>query len=175
MACPICEKRKPKRFCPAKDAQICPRCCGEHREVTIACPLDCRYLRESRERDYSGDIDPKDFPHKEVEIEAAFLREHGELVETCGRAVFEGTLAVPGAVAGHARPGGLVGVPVDVAGMVLVQQHAPWQQRVTAVFRREHGRSLHVRKATRAETGQQAIYDALGIDASPGGVRKLVV
>ncbi len=98
MACPICEKRKPKRFCPAKDAQICPRCCGEHREVTIACPLDCRYLRESRERDYSGDIDPKDFPHKEVEIEAAFLREHGELVETCGRAVFEGTLAVPGAV-----------------------------------------------------------------------------
>ena len=34
---------------------------------------------------------------------------------------------------------------------------------------------LHVRKATRAEAGQQAIYDALGIDASPGGVRKLVV
>ena len=66
-----------------------------------------------------------------------------------------------------------VAAPVDVAGMVLVQQHAPWQQRVTAVFRREHGRSLHVRKATRAETGQQAIYDALGIDASHGGVRKL--
>ena len=38
-----------------------------------------------------------------------------------------------------------------------------------------NGRGQHVRKATRAETGQQAIYDALGLDASPGGVRKLVV
>jgi len=98
MACPICQRRKPKRFCPAKGAQICPRCCGEHREVTIACPFECRYLQESRERDYSGGIDPKDFPYKEIRIEAAFLREHGELVETCGRGVFEGALAVGGAV-----------------------------------------------------------------------------
>jgi len=103
MACPICEKRKSKRFCPAKGAQICPRCCGEHREVTIACPLECRYLRDSRERDYSGGIDPKDFPYKEIEIDAAFLREHAELVETCGRAVFEGTLAVAGAVDADTR------------------------------------------------------------------------
>lgn len=46
---------------------------------------------------------------------------------------------------------------------------------MTAVFRREDGRSLHARKATRAESGEQAIFDALGINASPGGVRKLVV
>jgi len=34
---------------------------------------------------------------------------------------------------------------------------------------------LHVRKATQAEPGQVAIYDMLGVAASPGGVRKLIV
>ena len=49
------------------------------------------------------------------------------------------------------------------------------QQRVTATFRRADGRTLHVRKATRAEAPQQAIYDALGIDPAPGGIRKSIV
>ena len=37
------------------------------------------------------------------------------------------------------------------------------------------GRTLHVRKATRAEPPQQAIYDALGIGSTPGGTRKTLV
>ncbi len=49
------------------------------------------------------------------------------------------------------------------------------QQRVTAQFRRQDGRMLRVRKATQAEPGQLAIYDKLGVDASPGGVRELIV
>ena len=49
------------------------------------------------------------------------------------------------------------------------------QQRVTATFRRKDGRTLHVRKATRAEPHQRAIYQTLGIDPAPGGIRKLVV
>ena len=49
------------------------------------------------------------------------------------------------------------------------------QQRVTATFRRKDGRTLHVRKATRAEPSQRAIYQALGADPAPGGVRKMVV
>ena len=49
------------------------------------------------------------------------------------------------------------------------------QQRITATFRRADGRTLHVRKATRAEPSQQAIYEALGIDHAPGGVRKTLV
>ena len=44
MVCPICEKRKPVRFCPAKGEKICAVCCGTEREVTIDCPLDCSYL-----------------------------------------------------------------------------------------------------------------------------------
>ena len=46
------------------------------------------------------------------------------------------------------------------------------QQRVTATFRRKDGRTLHVRKATRAEPEQQKIFRALG---APGGIRKMIV
>ena len=49
------------------------------------------------------------------------------------------------------------------------------QQRITTTFRRADGRTLHVRKATRAEAPQLAIYDALGIHHAPGGTRKTVV
>lgn len=44
MSCPICEKRKANRFCPAKGEKICALCCGREREVTIDCPADCPYL-----------------------------------------------------------------------------------------------------------------------------------
>ena len=49
------------------------------------------------------------------------------------------------------------------------------QQRVTATFRQRDGRTLNVRKATVAEPELKAIYDALGISASPGGIKKLIV
>ena len=49
------------------------------------------------------------------------------------------------------------------------------QQRVTATFRRPDGRALHVRTATQAEPGQRDIYEALGVDPHPGGVRKTLI
>jgi hypothetical protein len=42
--CPLCEKRKAKRYCPAKGEMICAICCGEKREVSIDCSSDCPYL-----------------------------------------------------------------------------------------------------------------------------------
>jgi len=48
------------------------------------------------------------------------------------------------------------------------------QQRVTATFRQRDGRTLHVRKATVTEPDLRQIYDALGIDPTPGGIRKYV-
>lgn len=44
MSCPICERRRAERFCPAKAEKICAVCCGKEREVTIDCPSDCTYL-----------------------------------------------------------------------------------------------------------------------------------
>ena len=50
MKCVLCEKRKPKRYCPAKRTSICPVCCGEKRGVEINCPLDCQYYVEGQKQ-----------------------------------------------------------------------------------------------------------------------------
>jgi len=49
------------------------------------------------------------------------------------------------------------------------------QQRVTATFTQKDGRTLNIRKATKAEQMLQDIYTALGISSTPGGIKKLVV
>jgi len=49
------------------------------------------------------------------------------------------------------------------------------QQRVTVELKRADGRTIHVRRATRAEPRQQVIYDALGIDARPGKTETTVI
>lgn len=48
------------------------------------------------------------------------------------------------------------------------------QRRVTASLRRRDGRTVHVRKSTAAEPSLMAIYKALGISATPGGIKKLL-
>lgn len=58
---------------------------------------------------------------------------------------------------------------------VTVRQTMATQSRITATFRRSDDRMLHVRKATRAEPGQLAIYQALGVDPAPGGISKMIV
>jgi len=50
MKCILCDKRKPKRYCPAKRASICTVCCGEKRGVEINCPLDCQYYVEAQKQ-----------------------------------------------------------------------------------------------------------------------------
>jgi len=49
------------------------------------------------------------------------------------------------------------------------------QQRVTASMQRADGRTIHIRKSTKAEPALMRIYQALGINAAPGGTKKLVV
>ena len=49
------------------------------------------------------------------------------------------------------------------------------QQRVTVILRREDGKTIHLRKATKAEPLQSVIYKALGISAYPGGIQKTIV
>ncbi len=61
------------------------------------------------------------------------------------------------------------------ASWTTVRRILEGQQRITATFQRADGATLHVRKATRAEPRQLAIYEALGIDPAPGGTRKTVV
>lgn len=69
MACPICEKRKPARFCPAKGEKICAVCCGKEREVSIDCPPDCTYLVAAHryEDEHRREL-PADTPLLDVKI-----------------------------------------------------------------------------------------------------------
>ncbi len=48
------------------------------------------------------------------------------------------------------------------------------QQRITVSMQRTDGRSVHIRKSTKAEPALMRIYQALGISAAPGGTKKLV-
>ena len=63
----------------------------------------------------------------------------------------------------------------NAAGWTTLRRILEGQQRVTATFRRPDERTLHVRTATQAEPGQREIYDALGVDPHPGGVRKTLI
>jgi hypothetical protein len=51
MKCILCDQKKAKRFCPAKNDQICPQCCGEKRVLEIECPESCQYLKAGRARE----------------------------------------------------------------------------------------------------------------------------
>ena len=82
MSCAICEKRKPKRFCPAVHGRICPQCCGEQREVTLECPSDCVYLRQARQHERPRplqDLDPS-LLFSQVEIGEQFLAQQEHLL-----------------------------------------------------------------------------------------------
>lgn len=88
MACRLCEKRKPKRHCPAVSGEICTICCGEKREVTVSCPLDCPYLVDSREREFVGRLTPEKFPYQEFVVESHDLRENADLLVVVGSSLF---------------------------------------------------------------------------------------
>jgi hypothetical protein len=88
LACPICQKRKAKRLCPAKAATICSVCCGSEREVTIDCPSDCPYLVASRAYDEERrEIDWSKLPFADVRVPPAFGRSHGPLLGAISLAI----------------------------------------------------------------------------------------
>ena len=89
MTCPICKKRPPKRFCPAKGEKICAICCGTEREVTIDCPLDCPFLITAHryEAEHRKPIPPEEFPYPDVEFPVEFIYERWPIVAGLGRTI----------------------------------------------------------------------------------------
>lgn len=81
MTCPICQKRKAQRFCPAQGENICSVCCGTEREVTIDCPSDCSYLIASRTYGMERKkFDWSKLPFADVKIPPAYAQEHVPLL-----------------------------------------------------------------------------------------------
>jgi hypothetical protein len=89
MSCPICEKRRPERFCPAKGEKICAVCCGREREVTIDCPSDCSYLVAAHryEREHRKPLTPQDFHYRDIEFSVDFVHERWPIVAGLAAAI----------------------------------------------------------------------------------------
>jgi hypothetical protein len=98
MACAICEIRRPRRYCPGVNGDICSICCGTEREVSVSCPLDCPYLEEARKHDRPIPIESEQIPNREVRISEEFLAEREALLTATGHALLQVGLNTPGAV-----------------------------------------------------------------------------
>ncbi len=98
MSCPICQKRNPGRFCPAKAETICPVCCGTEREVTLDCPRDCAYLVAAHryEEQHPREL-PADTPLLDVRLAPDLVRIHPQLLSAIAFTIAKFCSAQPGA------------------------------------------------------------------------------
>jgi len=98
LSCPICEKRKEGRFCPAKGEKICAVCCGTEREVTIDCPADCAYLAPAHryEQEHKRTV-PLDTPFLEERIPEDTLHIHQPLIAALAFTIAKACMGQPAA------------------------------------------------------------------------------
>jgi hypothetical protein len=73
--CKICKIRRPRRYCPGVQGDICSLCCGTEREVTVSCPFSCEYLQEARIREKPNAL-PDEYPNKDIRINEEFVTTH---------------------------------------------------------------------------------------------------
>jgi hypothetical protein len=103
MKCKICQTRKPRRHCPGVGGDICSICCGNEREVTVNCPLDCEYLMEARLHEKLPPVNPEQIPNLDIRVSEEFLREHEPLLIFMGAKLLEASLETAGAVDSDVR------------------------------------------------------------------------
>jgi len=91
LICPICNKRRAERYCPAKGEKICAIDCGTEREVTIDCPVDCAYLIAARrwEQAHPRALPEGEIPFPDVSIPAELIHTHGAALSGLGYAVLQ--------------------------------------------------------------------------------------
>jgi hypothetical protein len=98
MKCQICDTRKARRHCPGVHGEICSICCGNEREVSISCPLDCPYLMEARQHEKPREVKIEDLPNRDVEVTEEFLHEHEPLFLFMSSRLLDAVLSSAGAV-----------------------------------------------------------------------------
>src|SRR5258707_8522621 len=99
VSCPICEKRKAARFCPAKGEKICAVCCGTEREVSIDCPSDCSYLVAAHryENEHRRSL-PADTPLLDEKIPQDIVYAHQQLMAALAFSIAKFCAVQPAAV-----------------------------------------------------------------------------
>ena len=96
--CKICGKRRARRACPAVQGDICSICCGEEREVSLACPLDCEYLQEAHQHEKPLDITEEQISYSDVKVTEEFIRDHEELLLFSVYSLVQAAMRTPGAM-----------------------------------------------------------------------------
>lgn len=96
--CDICATRRPKRYCPGLESDICPQCCGKEREETIACPFDCEFLNQGRAHERLRELQADEIPHPDIIVKEEFLRQHEPLVLVAAAAIAEGSERLEGLI-----------------------------------------------------------------------------
>jgi hypothetical protein len=96
--CPLCQRRKARRHCPALDQQICSICCGTKRLTEIACPPECPYLASAREHP------PAEVIRKQESDMASVAKLMADLNDKQGRLFY----ALLTFLSGYASPGSLL-------------------------------------------------------------------
>src|SRR6185295_19407451 len=93
--CPLCSERAGKRYCPAKDAQICAVCCGTKREIEIDCPSSCPYLKASRSYEAEKRIPDPELAAKVRKYDHRFVERFNPALDAISRAVAEERMEAP--------------------------------------------------------------------------------
>jgi hypothetical protein len=87
--CPICNKRRAERYCPAKDEQICAIDCGTEREVSIDCPSDCPHLIAAHrwEQSHPKPLAESEVPFPDVAFSSDIVRTREDVLSEIGYTV----------------------------------------------------------------------------------------
>jgi len=96
--CKICGRRRARRACPAVEGEICPICCGENREVTLTCPLECPYLTEAHAREKPIPIDERQMGNPDIVVLEEFIHKHHEMLMFFVFSLYQAAIRTPGAV-----------------------------------------------------------------------------
>jgi hypothetical protein len=96
MACAICDTRRPRRFCPGVRGDICSLCCGNEREVTVDCPLECEFLQEARKHEKT--VERPELPNRDIQVSKKLLRENDALLSFLSATILRTALETPGVI-----------------------------------------------------------------------------
>lgn len=161
MLCRICETRKPRRYCPGVNGDICSICCGTEREQTVHCPFDCEYLREARKREEPPIANPDTFPNNDIRVTEQFLRSNEQLLAYLSMQVLRAALEIPNVVDAD--------VKAALEAMVrtyrtlesgLYYETRPDNLIAGAIVERLRGSVDELRKALAERSGVQSVRDA---------------
>jgi hypothetical protein len=87
--CPICNRRRAERYCPAKGEKICAVDCGTEREITIDCPSTCAYLIAAHrwELEHSRPVERSEVSFLDVSIPTDWIHTRRESLSGLGYTV----------------------------------------------------------------------------------------